>query len=115
MKDPQHPFPGEAAESLDPGNAQWPDKKERRTPSSMATASFVLGLMACIFNVMLVTFPVGAFLSLLSLTFGWFSIRREKQGYPGLVLSLFSILVLMVWMVTILVVILNDPTFTLNL
>lgn len=113
MKEPRHRFPGAAAESLEPGNAQWPDKKESGTSSAMATASFVLGLIACIFNVMLVTFPIGAILSLLSLIFGWVSIRREKQGYSGLILSLFSILVLMIWALTFLGIVLNDPTFTL--
>ncbi|MEB3102411.1 DUF4190 domain-containing protein [Ferviditalea candida] len=117
MTDFQQSFQG-AAESLDSTdslNTQWPNQKESRSPSSLATASFVLGLISCILNAMLLTSPVGAILSLLGLIFGWVSIRREKQGYPGLVLSLFSILVMMIWVLTVVAILLNDPTFTLSL
>lgn len=82
--------------------------------SGLATAAFVLGIIACSLNILLITAPIGLIFSLVAFILGLIVYIQQKL-YAGLVLSLISFLVLMIWIISFLVIIWKDPTLFLNL
>ncbi len=79
----------------------------------MAKAAFVLGIIACSCNVLLITSAFGFILGILAFIFGLLT-KTHSKGRAGLILSLFSFLALAVWAVTYLVIHQLDPFFSVS-
>lgn len=76
-----------------------------------ATASWALGLAACLCNVTIVLAPVGIILGIVSLILGLVSsAQRRGSGAGGLLLSGVSFLIAFIWIASVASLFVFDPT-----
>lgn len=80
----------------------------------LASAAFVMGIVACSLNILLITAPIGLIFSFAAFILGLIAYIQQKH-YSGLVLSLISFLILFIWAASWLVMIWMDPTLGINL
>ncbi|HEX7056572.1 MAG TPA: hypothetical protein VF260_05175 [Bacilli bacterium] len=88
-----------------------PDIAFARKPpekSGLASAAFVLGILACSLNFLVITTPLGIVCGILALIFGAVT-RKQARGFAGAVLSLFSFFIALVWVATYALINAKDP------
>ncbi|MFS0837299.1 DUF4190 domain-containing protein [Paenibacillus sp. 1P03SA] len=88
-----------------------PPVKQRKTSAVLA---MLCGILALLFNLLVVTLPLGIILGITAFCSGLVA-RRSHRRSAGLVLSLFSFLIAMVWLASALVPLAVDPTIRAGL
>lgn len=88
-----------------------PPVKQRKTSAVLAT---LCGILAVLLNLLVVTLPLGIILGLTAFGSGLVA-RRAHRRSAGLVLSLFSFLIALVWLASALVPLAVDPTIRVSL
>jgi hypothetical protein len=94
---------------------QSPYSFKLSSPPPRSVAAFIgllLGLLALLFNVLLVTLPLGLLLGIISLAVCAYARRRHGVGLNGIIASGLSFLIALIWLISMLVPILVDPTLT---
>lgn len=86
---------------MDTFNGEKPDK--------LATASLVCAIMACCFNMLIITSFLGFPFGVLALIFAIISYRRHRFARAGFVLSLISFFIIAVYLLTVVTGLLVDP------
>src|SRR5690606_26600683 len=71
-------------------------KPDTAKSGGLATAAFIIGVIACSMNILLFTAPVGVIFSLIAFILGLIAFIQQNQ-LSGLVLSLISFLIFMIW------------------
>ncbi|WP_274364919.1 hypothetical protein [Paenibacillus thermotolerans] len=78
---------------------------------SQSSAAWGLGLAACLCNLLILFLPVGFILGIVALVIGGVhSSRRRGTGNAGIVLGGLSLIIALIWIVTIGSVFVIDPT-----
>ena len=75
-------------------------------------ASLVCGLMACIFNALLFTAPIGLILGTLAVIFALIGWSKHKNSQPGLILGGLSFFILFIYLTSVLVILMTDHTIS---
>ncbi|WP_405080035.1 DUF308 domain-containing protein [Paenibacillus chitinolyticus] len=88
-----------------------PPVKLKKTSAVLAV---LCGILAVLFNLLVVTLPLGIILGITAFGSGLVA-RRSHRRSAGLVLSLFSFLIAMVWLASALVPLAVDPTIRVGL
>ncbi|MGE6228595.1 DUF308 domain-containing protein [Paenibacillus chitinolyticus] len=94
------------SESFFPPDGMPPTIRKKRTS---VVLSIVCGILAILLNLPVVTLPLGLILGVVSFGAG-LAARRAHRRSAGLVLSLFSVLIAVVWLASALVPLAVDPT-----
>ncbi|SEF97030.1 DUF308 domain-containing protein [Paenibacillus sp. UNC499MF] len=88
-----------------------PPVKQRKTSAFLAV---LCGILAVLFNLLVVTLPLGIILGITAFGSGLVA-RRSHRRSAGLVLSLFSFLIAGVWLASAMVPLAVDPTIRVGL
>jgi cytochrome bd-type quinol oxidase subunit 2 len=86
-----------------------------RHPSASAAVSAICGIVACVFNLFVITSVLGVIFAIAALVFGLVAMMTSRQGQAGLVLTGISFFILLVWIASIVFPMLLDPTLTLDI
>ncbi|WP_248930466.1 hypothetical protein [Paenibacillus hamazuiensis] len=95
---------------LDTSGIHDPYHSRRPRTSAAATAGLVLGIIAIVLNALLITLPLGFVAGVLSLIFSLLARKRYRLGLGGLLASGVSFFIVLVWLISLFVPLMADPT-----
>lgn len=107
----ENPSGGSEFELTEPRLAETGSLKP---PSTAASVSVICGIVACAFNLFVITSVLGFIFGLIALVSGLIALIGSRQGQAGLVLTGISFFILLIWFSSIVLPFVLDPTLTLD-
>lgn len=104
-------FPSSSAEDRTPVPEleSLPDSSGRVLP----VFTLICGILAFVLNALLIPVFLGMIFGITGFITGIISLAKYRK-YGGLIFSLLSLIILFLWLISILVPLLNDPTISLT-
>jgi hypothetical protein len=93
-----------------PRPAQPASSPEAKPGSTAALVSVICGIAACVLNLFVITAPLGFLFGLIGLASGIAARAAGGSGRAGLVLAFVSLLILVIYLASLLVPFVADPT-----
>ena len=82
-----------------------------RESNGVALSALVLGILACVFNLLFFLAPIGIILGIIAIVMGAVSRRKHRYGKAGFILGLLSYVPVLAYALSYIAIKMADPFF----